>query len=65
MAFDPRQASSIEAIAIGICVGRVAYLAYLLFSFFGDSIKANAIPPRLAPHRSRKVASAFLENAYD
>jgi hypothetical protein len=33
MALDPRQVTIIEAIATGICVGLVAYLAYLLFSF--------------------------------
>jgi hypothetical protein len=36
MAFDPRRASIIEAaeIATAICVGLVAYLAYVLISIF-------------------------------
>ena len=33
MTLDPRQAPIIVAIATGFCVGLVAYLAYLLFSF--------------------------------
>jgi hypothetical protein len=33
MELDPRQVPIIEAIAAGFCVGLVAYLAYLLFSF--------------------------------
>jgi hypothetical protein len=37
MAFDPKQASIIEAIATGICVGLVAYLAHLLFSFLSTA----------------------------
>ena len=37
MAIDPRQASIIEAIATGICVGLVAYLAYLVFSFLATA----------------------------
>jgi hypothetical protein len=32
MTLDPRQASIIEAIATGFCVGLIAYLACLLFS---------------------------------
>jgi hypothetical protein len=37
MALDPRQATVIEAIATGVCVGLVVYLAYLVFSFFGST----------------------------
>jgi hypothetical protein len=37
MTLDMRQASIIEAIATGICVGLVAYLAYLLFSFLSTA----------------------------
>jgi hypothetical protein len=34
MALDPRQASIIEAIATGVCVGLVGYIAYLLLYTF-------------------------------
>jgi hypothetical protein len=41
LAFDPKRASIIEAaeIATAICVVLVAYLAYVLFSILGDSMK--------------------------
>jgi len=41
MALDPGQATVIEAIGTGICVGLAGYLAYLVFFLFGDSMKAG------------------------
>ena len=37
MTLDPRQASIMEAIGTGICIGLVGYLAYVLFSYLATA----------------------------
>ena len=52
MIFDPRQATVIEAIGTGICVGLVAYLAYLVFLFWRQHEGYRLFSSRSPRHRS-------------